>query len=120
MNKIMVVDDEKDFLALAKEYLKRAGYDVVVTTSCVEGLNILNLFKPDLIFMDINVGTEDGRVMCKQIKSMAEHKHITIILVSANDDALNTYRDYHADSFLKKPFQPSQLLSSAASYFHTT
>src|ERR1700683_1386791 len=120
MKKIMVVDDEKDFLALAKEYLKRAGYDVVVTTSCGEGLNILNLFKPDLIFMDINVGTEDGRVMCKQIKSMAEHKHITIILISANDDALNTYKDYHADSFQKKPFQPSQLLSSAASYFHTT
>jgi DNA-binding response OmpR family regulator len=116
MKKIMVVDDEKDFLALIKGYLKRAGYDVAVTTSCDEGLNILNSFKPDLIYMDINVGTEDGRVMCKQIKSMAEHKHIPIILISANDDALNTYKEYQADSILKKPFQPSELLDSTA--FH--
>jgi len=116
MKKIMVVDDEKDLLALAKGYLKRAGYDVAVTTSCKEGAEILTSFKPNLIFLDINVGSEDGREMCKQIKSLAEHKHIPIILISANDDSLNTYKEYDADSFLKKPFQPSQLLDVAASY----
>ena len=116
MKKIMVVDDEKDLLALVKEYLKRAGYDVEVTTSCKEGANILTSFKPHLIFLDINVGSEDGREMCKQIKSLAEHKHIPIVLISANDDLLKTYKEYDANSFLKKPFQPLQLLEVAASY----
>jgi DNA-binding response OmpR family regulator len=116
MKKIMVVDDEKDLLALVKEYLKRAGYDVAVTTSCKEGADILASFRPDLIFLDINVGSEDGREMCKQIKSLAEHKHIPIVLISANDDSLTTYKEYDADSFLKKPFQPQQLLKVAAGY----
>jgi DNA-binding response OmpR family regulator len=116
MKKIMVVDDEKDLLALVKEYLKRAGYDVAVTTSCKEGADILASFRPDLIFLDINVGSEDGREMCKQIKSLAEHKHIPIVLISANDDSLATYKEYDADSFLKKPFQPQQLLKVAAGY----
>jgi DNA-binding response OmpR family regulator len=116
MKKIMVVDDEKDLLALAKGYLKRAGYDVAVTTSCKEGSEILVSFKPNLIFLDINVGSEDGREMCRDIKSLAEHKHIPIVLISADDDSLNTYKEYDADSFLKKPFQPAELLNIAASY----
>jgi DNA-binding response OmpR family regulator len=116
MKKVMVVDDEKDLLALVKGYLKKAGYNVAVTTSCSEGADILASFKPDLIFLDINVGSEDGREMCKQIKSMAEHKHIPIVLISANDDSLSTYKEYDADSILKKPFQPVQLLEVAKSY----
>jgi CheY-like chemotaxis protein len=116
MKKIMVVDDEKDLLVLAKGCLTRAGYDVKVTTSCKEGAEILASFKPNLIFLDINVGNEDGREMCKQIKSLAEHRHIPIVLISANDDSLKTYKEYDADSFLKKPFQPSRLLDVAASY----
>jgi len=85
-----------------------------VTTSCEEGLNILNSFKPDLIYLDINVGTEDGREMCKHIKAMAEHKHIPIILISANDDSLKSYKEYQADSIMRKPFEPSQLLKLTA------
>jgi DNA-binding response OmpR family regulator len=116
MKKIMVVDDEKDLLALAKGYLKRAGYDVAVTTTCKEGAEILISFKPNLIFLDINVGSEDGREMCRQIKSLAEHKHIPIVLISADDDLLKTYKEYAADSFLRKPFEPSELLNVAAGY----
>ena len=116
MKKIMIVDDEVDLLAAVKAYLKREGYDVAVTTSCEEGLNILNSFKPDLIFLDINVGTSDGREMCKQIKSLAEHKHIPIILISANDDLLKTYKEYFADAIMRKPFQPAHLLNLTA--FH--
>ena len=110
MKRIMVVDDEKDLLAVVKGYLERAGYEVAVTTTCNEGLDILKSFKPDLIYLDINVGTEDGREMCRQIKSLAEHKHIPVILISANDDALKTYREYKADGIMKKPFEPLKLL----------
>ena len=112
----MVVDDEKDLLALAKGYLKRAGYDVAVTTSCKDAGDIMGTFKPNLIFLDINVGSEDGREMCKQIKSIVEHKLIPIILISANDDLLKTYKEYEADAILKKPFQPVELLDVATSY----
>jgi len=111
MKKIMVVDDDKDLLVAVKVFLKKEGYNVVVSTSCQEGLDILITFKPDLVFLDINVGTDDGRDMCKQIKSLAEHAHIPVILISANDDALKTYRVYQADGIMRKPFQPSHLLN---------
>jgi len=113
MKKIMVVDDETDLLAGIKGFLERAGYSVAVTTTCKEGVDILASFNPDIIFLDINVGNEDGREMCRHIKSLADHKHIPIVLISANDDDLKTYQEYDANSFLKKPFRPSQLLDVA-------
>jgi len=42
--------------------------------------------------------------------------HIPIILISANDEALRTYKEYEADGILKKPFQPSQLLKLTTFY----
>src|SRR6186713_2137611 len=111
MKKIMVVDDDKDLLVAMKGFLKKGGYDVSVTTSCQEGLDILASFKPDLIFLDINVGSDDGREMCKKIKSMAEHRHIPVILMSANDEALKTYKEYGADWFMRKPLQPPHLFN---------
>ena|SRR5579872_3351382 len=116
MKKIMVVDDEKDLLALLKGYLKRAGYDVAVTSTCKEGADVLASFKPDLIFLDINMGSEDGRDLSRRIKSLKEHKHIPIVLISADDDCLKTFKEYDANSILKKPFQSSQLLAVATSY----
>ena len=113
MKKIMIVDDDKDLLVVIKGFLKREGFNVSVTTSCNEGLEILLSFKPDLIFLDINVGSEDGREMCKKIKSMADHKHIPVIFISANDDALKTYRDYGAEGIIRKPLQPAYLLNLA-------
>jgi PleD family two-component response regulator len=48
-----------------------------------------------------SIASEDGREMCKQKKSLAEHKHIPIILISADDDSLKSFKEYEADSFLK-------------------
>jgi DNA-binding response OmpR family regulator len=116
MKRIMVVDDDTDYLAAMKGFLKQSGYEVAVTTSCDEGLLILISFAPHLIFLDIDVGAQDGREMCRKIKSMADHKHIPIILVSGNYSALETYKTYQADEFLKKPFEPSELLNLASSH----
>ena len=110
MKKIMVVDDDTDYLEAMKAFLRRAGYDVVVTTTCDEGLAELISFKPDLIILDIEVGSSDGREMCGKIKAMAAYKHIPVILVSGNYAALLTYEACQADAALRKPFEPAELL----------
>jgi DNA-binding response OmpR family regulator len=116
MKKILVVDDDEDLLANMKKYLKRQGYEVAVTTSCDEGLQIFNSFKPDSVFLDINVGDQDGREMCLIIKTRAESRHVPVILISANHDDLKLYRDFGADSFVKKPFEFSRLIDTLNAY----
>jgi DNA-binding response OmpR family regulator len=116
MKKIMVVDDDKDLLANMKAFLRKEGYEVAVTTSCDEGSEILHSFQPDLIFLDINVGDDDGREMCKKIKAQAEYEHVPVILISANHEALKLYKDCGANSFINKPFPLSSVGNTVRDY----
>jgi DNA-binding response OmpR family regulator len=113
MTKILIVDDDEDLLVSMKSLFKKNGFDIAVTLSCAEGLGILKSFHPDLIFLDMLVGDEDGREMCKQIKDQAEYKHIPIVFISADHEALKLYREYGANSFVKKPLKFSTLLGIA-------
>lgn len=116
MKRILFVDDDEDLLVAIKIFLGQQGYKTAVTTSCREGLEILRTFQPDLILMDINVGSDDGRLICRQIKEQADFEHIPVILISANDAALRTYRDYRADNFILKPFELSELSETLREY----
>src|SRR5579863_8269455 len=116
MKRVLFVDDDVDLLAATKTFLRKQGFDVATTTSCKEGLEILQAFQPDLVLLDINVGDEDGRLMCLRIKEQAEYEHVPVILMSANHEALTTYRDYRADNFLNKPFELSGMLNALKVY----
>lgn len=117
MKRILFVDDDEDLLAALKIFFRKQGYDVAVTTFCSEGLKILETFHPDLILLDINVGSQDGRLMCRQIKEQAAYEHIPVILISANGDALRDYHRYGADDFIAKPFDLSDLEETLCDYF---
>jgi len=110
MKKILVVDDDTDILLLLKAKLSATGYNVTTTTSCTEGLNVFYTSLPDLVLLDINVGSEDGREMCRSIKQQADYEHIPVILISANPEALKLYADYGATAAVDKPFELNHLL----------
>ena len=113
MKKILIVDDDKDLLAGLKALFKRNGFDIAVTVSCAEGLAIMHSFKPDLIFLDLNVGGEDGREMCRRIKEDADLKDIPVILISSDHEGLKEYNLYGATSFVQKPLKFSTLVNIA-------
>ena len=104
MKKILIVDDEEDILILLKNYLSIKGYEVATTLTCYHGLETFYSYKPDFVLLDVNVGTSDGRTMCKTIKAHAGYQHIPVTLMSANRDNLLKYADYGAASILEKPF----------------
>lgn len=110
MKRVLIVDDDTDLLAALKSFLTKKGYNVTTTTSCNEGLDILYSVLPHVVLLDINVGSEDGRTMCKKIKNTAESQHIPVILISANHQALASYQEYGANASLPKPFDLPVLL----------
>lgn len=112
MKKILIVDDDKDLLVSLKALFKRNGFDIAVTISCAEGLLIMHTFKPDLIFLDLNVGGEDGGEMCRKIKEDADLKHIPVILISSDHEGLKQYKVYGA-TFVEKPVQFTTLVNIA-------
>ena len=109
--KILIVDDDTDILELLIAAFISKGYQVRGTLTCSEGLEIFYKFQPDLVVLDINVGSEDGRQVCSEIRSHAIYKHIPIIMISANEQGLQSYLEYGANDFLRKPFTLSDLES---------
>jgi len=114
--KILVVDDEEDILINMKSWFQKKGFEVAVTKSCKEAVAILHSFQPDIICLDINVGVEDGRQTCLDIKNQAAYQHIPVILFSANPVNGQSYTDWKADAFLEKPFSLRQLSKLVQSY----
>ena len=109
MKKILVVDDDEDVLLMLKTFLHLKGYEPRASRSCEEGLAIFYAFRPDVVILDVNVGTEDGRDMCRKIKEQADYRHIPVIMISANSNGLKAYSDYGANAALEKPFNFSKL-----------
>ncbi len=109
MKKILVIDDDEDVLLMLETFLQLKGYQPRVSHSCSEGLEIFYAFRPHVVLLDVNVGSEDGRDMCRKIKEQAEYRHIPVIMISANSNGLRSYTDYGADAVLEKPFNFQKL-----------
>jgi len=109
--KILIIEDDTDILELLKTSLISNGCQVKGSLTCFEGLNIFYRFQPDLILLDINVGREDGRQVCIEIKSQAIYQHIPVIMMSALNQSVENYLVYGANDFLQKPFTLTDLKS---------
>ena len=81
IKKILVVDDEKDFLFTMEYWLKSNGYEVKAVTNGKQALEELKIFKPNVILLDINMPEMDGVETLKQIRKM--DKDVPVVIITA-------------------------------------
>ena len=114
-NKILVVDDDEGILDAVQVILQSAGYEV--ETSVNGGfLQRLSKINPDLILLDVLLSGEDGRDICVVLKNQEETSHIPVILSSAHTSAGRITDAYGAATFLPKPFDIDELLTTVEKY----
>jgi len=108
--KILVVEDDKAINKLIQLSLG-SGYKIEAVYDGDKALQTIDVFKPDLIVLDLMLPGTNGLDICKKIKSSADKKNITIVIVSAADAAVNRFFgiNYGADYYIKKPFEPAEL-----------
>ncbi|MEO8110712.1 MAG: response regulator [Ginsengibacter sp.] len=111
MDKILVIDDDEDILKVVKIILTLEGYKVETESRWEETFNKIESFNPDLILLDIMLGSEDGRNVSRKIKSKPSLRHIHIILFSAKHGANKHFSECFADGFIAKPVNPQELLN---------
>jgi DNA-binding response OmpR family regulator len=116
MKKVLVVDDDKDILTVVKILLSMHGFAVEAIAKWEEIYDKVEKFRPDIILLDVALGGQDGRVLCKELKTEKKSSHIPIVLFSANHGILETYNEYLADDFIAKPFDVSNLLDKLRIY----
>jgi CheY-like chemotaxis protein len=116
MKRILIIDDDIDWLAAMRSFFDRSGHETTLASSYPEGYELLEVILPDLIFIDIKSGDPNGLLLYRKIKQHEEFAHIPIIVTSHNADATKLYQPYGEAAFLKKPFQLSRLMKALRIY----
>lgn len=110
MSKILVVDDDIDILSVMEILLTMKGFEVEVTANGDNTFPKIEAFKPDIILLDVLISGQDGRIICRKLKSNNETRHIPVIMFSAHPGAAAAIAEYGADDFIAKPFDVANLL----------
>src|SRR5437016_9144360 len=111
-SKIMVVDDEKHIVELARLYLVREGYEVEGVGDGSQAVARFGQLKPDLVILDIMLPGTDGLTICKEIRKLSQ---VPIIMLTARDEVTDKVvgLEVGADDYLTKPFHPQELVARA-------
>ncbi len=81
--RILIVDDDKDYLLAAKLTLEAESFDVATATDTDEASEQLKAGRPDLILLDVMMPGKDGFTFCDELKESPEYAGIPIVLVTA-------------------------------------
>ena len=121
--KILLVDNDVDFVDLSKAVLENNGYEVVTAFSGREGLDKVKVEQPDVIVLDLMMEKHDsGCSFAKQIKADPLYKQIPILMLTSVADVtgfgfsqeLDGYW-MKTDDYVEKPIMPDELLKRVKS-----
>jgi DNA-binding response OmpR family regulator len=109
-NTILVVDDEKNIVQLARLYLSNEGFRVEEANDGKQALEKAKAVSPDLIVLDLMMPEMDGLTVCKEIRKTSSVP--VIILTARNDDVDKIVGlEIGADDYVTKPFNPRELVA---------
>lgn len=118
MSKILVVDDDPDFVEFVQLVLESKGYQVVSAANGDEGVIKVRQETPDLVILDVVMASVlDGLSMSRRMYEDPAYRDIPILMVTsiANTDyavLFPTDEYIHIDGFMSKPISPDRLLST--------
>src|SRR4030043_265045 len=120
--RILVVDDEKDTVEMITTLLELEGYKVFSALSGAEAMGFLEVERQkspetempvDLILLDVMLGDEDGREICRKIKEDEKMKFIPVTILTVRTSLQDKIQSLNigADDYLTKPFINEELLA---------
>jgi len=130
MNKktILVIDDDIDLVEIIRVTLENQGYGVIDAQNGERGLKRAQEDKPDLILLDVMMGTVDeGFQVAYQLRDGADTKDIPILMLTAVADQtgfeFNPKKDADflpVNEFLEKPLSPRKLVDMVRKHLPTS
>jgi CheY-like chemotaxis protein len=112
--KVLVIDDNPMIQRLYGRSLEAAGVTAVIGSDGSQAVTLATSELPDVILLDVMMPEMNGIEALKQLKTADETKHIPVIMLSANDDALvmqNALQNGAARYLVKSNIEPVDVIA---------
>ena len=116
--RILLIDDDADFLEATKTILESKLYEVMVASEGDEGLRKAREKNPDLILLDVIMPVKDGFTAAEQLKKDPQLSKIPVLMLTAfatmgGETSIPVSRGFslETEDYIDKPVSPSELLS---------
>lgn len=113
--KVLIVDDDPAIVDAITLILEDEGYEV----SAASGGNIVQVAeqeRPDIVLLDIRLSGQDGRDVCRALKTAQSTAHLPVLMISANQHGAAFAQQAGADDYLAKPFELDDILAKVATW----
>lgn len=113
--RVLVIEDDDDVARLERTVLERAGYEVRVTGSGAEGLELADTYRPDVVLLDVGLPDISGLDVCT---SLSNSNNAFVLMVSGHTREQDVLLGLGlgADDYITKPFSGNELVARIASF----
>jgi two-component system, OmpR family, phosphate regulon response regulator PhoB len=114
--RVLVVDDEPDIVALVAYHLAKSGYTVSTATNGPEGLAVARRDKPSIIVLDLMLPGLSGLEVMEELRGDSATSNIAVLMLTARREESDRIKGLTvgADDYLTKPFSPQELVLRVA------
>ncbi len=107
---ILIVDDDRDIRQLLADYLETNGYRTLCAADGTAMWKALDEARPELIVLDLNLPGDDGLTLCRKLRASSTLPVIMLTARAEPHDGIVGH-EMGADDYLRKPFEPRELLA---------
>jgi DNA-binding response OmpR family regulator len=111
---LLMIEDDSRLAQMVVEYLGQSGFEVTHAADGEQGLEQLQLIRPELVILDLMMPGIDGLEVCRRIRSLqGDASRVPVIMLTAKGDPMDRVigLEIGADDYLPKPFEPRELLA---------
>jgi DNA-binding response OmpR family regulator len=108
--RVLVIDDSRFTSTLVREQLEERGYEVSVSSSGREGLELVRQERFDAVILDLILPDVSGESVCKDIKRHDGGIPVIMVTAKGTDADKVIGRVIGADSYIPKPFDVAELV----------
>jgi two-component system, OmpR family, alkaline phosphatase synthesis response regulator PhoP len=110
MTTVLVVEDEMEIARVVRDYLRDAGFEVIVVGDGDSALASVRSAKPDLIVLDLGLPKRDGLDVAREVRRWSSTP--IVVLTARGDEADRIVGlELGADDYVVKPFSPRELVA---------
>jgi DNA-binding response OmpR family regulator len=116
---ILVVEDEMKIAGLVRDYLRHAGFEVIVTGDGGSAIASVRGSRPDLVILDLGLPGQDGLDVTRELRRSS---NVPIVMLTARGEEADRIvgLELGADDYVVKPFSPKELVARVRAVLRRT